>query len=172
MKLSDKTDLMERLRAVLSRAGGTKAAAVVLGVEESTVKNRLTGSNPDHPLRFFDALNLLDWIFGEGHEVGQFLEPIVRRYGYLLVRAPAPEVVGDALHAQMTAIAREVGEVAEALIGATDPKSRGGRAITADELANLEKQAGDVQTGVATLVALARQAAGQNVVPLNRGRHG
>jgi hypothetical protein len=165
MQLSDQQALMERTRAVLQRCGGMEAAADVLGIQTATLRNRFTPTNESHQLGLFQFLILLDHAFDAGQDVAQALELIARRYRLLLVHMPGAHLDGDALHAQMSRIAQEVGDVATKLITFTAPSSEGGRRLTAEEFPVLDNEINQAQAALENLRELARATVTKKAIP-------
>lgn len=171
MRQSDKRAIAQMLHEMIDAERGAAEMADNLGKSYSTLMAEINGlyapaDSPSHnKLGLVTALEIME---DAGAET--LLEWQNRRFGYLPpVPLPAIPPTGEALHATMTRIAEEIGEVAGTLREITDPGSAAGSGITPEERAELATR---IREAAAVLLQLDVNAAAVVVGRIGERRRG
>jgi len=144
--------LLTGLRAAMRAGDGAKYYAGELGISHHALLNKTDPDNMSDALTVEQLSRLLLAV----PDPGLALRPALEVVGGLYISAPPAARVGADLHRLMTEASREFGDIAEALLTATDPDSPGGALWTDAELDNLERQADQARGKIAALITAAR----------------
>ena len=142
--------LLRDLRAATADRG-VKWYAAELGVGHETLLHKLGPDEEGHHLTLRQALLLL--VLADPAPV---LRGLAREFGGQYLAPPDAGRVGSDLHRLMAEAVRELGEVSDAMLKATDAHGPGGSAWTDGELEELERQAQDVRERMDRIVEAAR----------------
>ena len=163
--------LLTGIRAAMRAGDGAKHYAGELGISHHALLNKTDPDNMSDALTVEQLARLLVAV----PDAGPALRPALEVIGGIYISPPPATRVGADLHRLMTDASCEFGDIAAALLDATDPDSPGGERWTDTEIDNLERQADEARGKIAALVIAARArraapagAAEGNVTPLSR----
>ena len=136
MRRSERRELFEKIKEAAGIMG-VKALAMELEKPYGTLINEMNPDDASHKLGLETFIELLDIL---GPQLSQeTLDWIAGRYGFALISLKAGE--SENLSRLLHKLDKEVGDISNAFLRATDPHSKAGDRISEDERKEIAREA-------------------------------